>query len=233
MSDNAAGREKVLELLPTGLTILTTALAAVGGLTGGIARMFRNNPDTASRVFVAIVLAIGLALVAQFIGPGLRFRWVSVSLVLASIALFSVALGDALLMAVHTANVTDRPSLNAELEQSADGLWFIRGDASASGLTADGSLQVYVYAYPANGTVRTQLLQVTAGPDGDGVATQEFAVPAPSGAEYQSIVLTAAVGEKVRYCDGKPLQVGAKFTENNVAEDEGNNSCMVLRPPPR
>src|SRR5688572_16792549 len=131
MADTAAaGREKVLELLPTGLTILTTALAAVGGLTGGLAPTVRNDPDAASRVFVVIVLAVGLALVAQFMGPGVRLRWVSVSLVLGSIALFSVALGDALLMAVHTANVTDRPSLNAELEQSTDGLWFVRGDAS-------------------------------------------------------------------------------------------------------
>lgn len=234
MAELNANEEKVVAMLPAGLAALTTALAAVGGLTGGIARMFRNNPDLAIGVLLLMVGAVLVALVAQFIvgwhASGAR------ALVALGILCFVTSLAGGMWMAVDTAKETDRPNLSAELTKTSDGRWTIKGTASASGLRASGSLQVYLYGYPASDSgARTKLASASAGPNAEGIATQAFNVPLPVDQEYVSFVVTAAVGEEARFCDGAPIQISARLNEVGVPvaeQDAGNSACVVLRPPP-
>lgn len=225
--------QKVLATLPAGLAALTTALAAVGGLTGGIARMFRNNATLAVVVLLLMIGAVLLALLAQLIQE--QWTWLARGFVAAGILCFVASLAGGMWMAVDTAQETDRPNLSAELDQGDDGQWFLKGTASTSGLEASGSLQVYLYAYSSgDGSVRTKLASASVGPNAEGVATQSFNIPIPDDRDYVSLVATAAVGEEARFCNGTPIQISAKLNEETVTveEDEGNNACVVLRPPP-
>src|SRR5688500_12522430 len=70
MMSNSEGSRSLLDYLPAALAVITGLLGAVGGLTGGIARMLRNNPGAALATLFAGVAAIILALAAQ----GLRRR---------------------------------------------------------------------------------------------------------------------------------------------------------------
>ena len=186
------GRDKLLEYLPTGLTVLTTGLATIGGLTGGIARMLRNNPGLSLVTLLAASCAILAALLAQVWRRDLR---TSRLLVVVSILLFvaSVSLGSWL--AVDTASARDRPSLSAKLSTTADGEWAIEGAAAASGLAARDSLQLFIYAIPESSAPRSKLFFVTAGPNAEGVASQNLSAPLPRDQVYRSIVVTAAVGD--------------------------------------
>lgn len=225
-----ASRSKLLEYLPTSLAVLTASLGAIGGLTGGIARMFRNNPDLALLTLSLAIAAILAALLAQFWHRNTRRSSI---LVAAAILLFvgSVALGSYL--AVDTARVTDRPSLTARLTQTPTAGWAIEGTAGASGLAAGGSLQLFIYAIPENAEKRSKLLFVTAGPNAEGVASQTFSVPLPTDMSYRSIVVTAALGDQPRWCDGTALVLtaGLKVTTPDDPVD-GKNACVIVKPPP-
>ncbi|MFE3998076.1 hypothetical protein ACFX43_04655 [Nocardioides sp. YIM B13467] len=225
---------KLITFLPAGLVVLTTALTAVGGLTGGIARMFRNSSTLAVVVLLVMLLAVLCALLAQ-----LTKGWkagLTRGLLVAGVLLFVLSLGGGMYMAVDTAKNTDRPNLSAGLTKAEDGQWTLEGTASASGLKASGSLLVYIYAYPTgDDVVRTKLSSAHTGPNAEGVATATFNVPLPSDQEYVSYVVTAAVGDEARFCEGEPIQVSAKLNEVDVPgkRDYGeNNACVVLRPPP-
>lgn len=224
-----SGRDKLLEFLPTSLAVVTGALTAVGGLTGGIARMFRNNPTMALVTLLLAVAAILLALFARFHqDPRSANR-----LLAAAMIAFAISLSASMYLAVDTAKVTDRPSLSAELTQTGAGDWTLEGSASASGLKASGSMQVYIYAIPrGDDEPRTQLFFVTAGPTSDGVAVQKFSVPVPTSRSYRSFVVTAALGDEVRYCDGTPLKVSAGLKSDKLEDREiGRNACLTVRPP--
>lgn len=93
-------------------------------------------------------------------------------------------------------------------------------------------MQVYIYAIPEDVDVpRTQLFFVTAGPNADGTVEQDFSIPVPDG-NYQSFVVTAALGDEVRYCDGTPLRVTAGLNVDTLEDrDIGRNACVTLRPP--
>jgi hypothetical protein len=225
-----SSRDKLVEYLPTALTAVTTALAAIGGLTGGIARMLRNNPALSLITLLAAVAAILAALLAQYWrGRPRVFR----TLIIASIALFIGAVALGCWLAVDTVGERDRPGLTAKLTQNDAGAWSIEGTAAASGLAARDSLQVFIYAIPPNETQpRPKLYFVTAGPNADGTASQTFSVPLPDKRNVRSIVVTAAVGDYPRWCDGTALDVSAGLNVSSQDEPvEGKNACIVVLPP--
>jgi hypothetical protein len=252
--------DKLFVYLPAGLTALTAAMGAVGGLTGGIPRMLRNDPVQARWTLALVVASVGLALLAQLLhgvgdAPGGReeqhqhgrlrgaWRWTSrrsnlkTLLVSMSILLFTGSLAFGTVMAVASASTTDRPSLSAELSRASDGHWVLKGTAGASGLKASDALAVYVYAYPVDEDEdQVRLLKMRAGSNADGVASHSFTVPLPTDRPYRSFVVTASV-TWMRYCDGTPIYVSAKLNaspRDDLDDDEADitTSCMVLLPPP-
>jgi hypothetical protein len=222
---------RILELLPSSLALLIAALGTVGGLTGGISRVFRNNPALG---LVCLLFAIVAILLAVLPRVAHHHRWVTPSLVTFSLLSFVLATGLGLYLAVDTAQETDRPNLSANLVETPSGQWILEGSASASGLAADGSMQVYIYAIPEDrDQPRSQLFFVTAGPGSDGVARQTFSVPLPGDRAYDSFVVTAALGDEVRYCNGTALNVSAGLRTETLADtDIRRNACLAVNPPP-
>ena len=223
------GLEKLEAVLPTSLAVVTGLLTTLGGVTGGYARMFRNQPFLAYVTLGLAIAAIVLALTAQLLGrePLRRHRW----LMAVSLSAFSASLLMGTVLAVETAGQGDRPGLTAKLTQSASGTWFLEGTATASGMEADGSLRVFIYAKAAGrGQPITELFHVTAGPNSEGVARQPFTVPLPAGA-HRSFVVTAAVDGEVRWCNGVRVEIGSNLTPVSDPSNEGDNSCAVVLPP--
>jgi len=225
------GNDKLLDNLPTSLAVLTTALAAFGGLTGGIARMLRNNPVWSLITLLTAVGAVLTALLAQYWRAAHPHR--SRGLIVTSILLFVGAVSFGCWLAVDTAGKRDRPGLTAKLSQSNTGAWSIEGTAAASGLAARDSVRLFIYAIPRNDAkTRTKLYFVTAGPNAEGVASQTFSVPLPKGRAYRSIVVTAAVGAHPRWCDGTAIEINAGLDVSAQKEAvEGTNACIVVQPP--
>lgn len=226
--------DKVLAFLPTGLTVLVSTLAIVGGLTGGIARMFRNNAELASGSFIAVTIAIGCAL-AGYLLSAMQHTYPARIAAAVGIGLFVIGLAGGLFTAVATAGIEDRPRLSASFTIEDD-QWLVEGSVSASGFRATETIHTYVYAYmrsrdPGRSPKRINLLRASAGPDAEGVAQQDFVVPVPTDQEIVSLVVTASVDGE-RFCDGRPVSVSALFNETQPKfRDAGSNACVVLRPP--
>lgn len=207
----------LLDYLPTTLTVLTGTLGAVGGLTGGIARMFRNEQGLATVILVLAVLSIFLAFASQATRPDklaipttpwqrfVKFIRLSVVLLVLAITCSLFSLVGGVSLAVQVASLADRPSLGAEFVQLSDGQWAIEGEASSSGLEAESSMVVYLYAIRSNGK-SNQMYLARAGPNADGVASQSFSLPLPKKGSYTAVVATANIGNLPRLCDGTALR---------------------------
>jgi hypothetical protein len=277
------GIDKAVTWMSSGLVLLTASLGAVGGLTGGIARMFRNS-DAGQIQFALGFVLLGV-LVAVVSGlPGVKL-W-SVVLLAASMVLFGIGTYMALNLMVASSRVQDRPALSAQLTYSDDAGWVLKVQSSSSGLEADDQLQVIVYAQPKRGSrppstpsppsvsptpgagrttppgtagarptfaapqvTRTparnldgdRLLFSQAGANIDGVAAQNIEVPIPVDRGYDTIIVTAVLGDFPRDCEGRTVNVRDN-TELLVPpevtgsyglpiEKNGTLSCVTLAAP--
>lgn len=245
--------------LAAGLTTLTASLAAVGGLTGGIARIFRNHsPWGASLPFILVLLGVLAALlvaVFQVKGTGEPAAWVRWVLGVA-VGLSLAGVFVAVYLIASTVSIEDRPTLSADLVEGSSGAWTLKGAAVSSGLGADAKIQVYLYALPtdteecepSDGSTKgglkvtmdaacgRRLFYGTTGPDVDGVARQTFSVPLPDGKDLQSFVLTATLGNVPRTCEGTPLRVATNLDLQTPpmalqAQERRTTACITFLPP--
>jgi hypothetical protein len=276
----ANGMEKAATWLTGGLVLFTTSLAAFGGLTGGIARMFRNSGNVWISVAILLVLLGVLLAVVTLTSP---WKWLSVVLLVLSTVLFGAGVYKSLDLMVGSSRIQDRPALSAQLSGTESG-WVIKVQASSSGLGAHDQLQVLVYAQPRKGarlltptpvpptTLSSapdttlgpgpratpgptagvvlspapsldgdRLLFTQAGPNIDGVASQNFEVPIPADKEYQVVNVTAVIGNFPRNCEGLTVNV-RDFTELLVPPERVENgqpldkngtlSCLTVALPP-
>jgi hypothetical protein len=138
--------ERAAAALGGGLAVLTASLGAIGGLTGGIARMFRNSAT------VSILLALGLVLGAVLLAilSGLLGRTVAIFLLALSTGLFGGGVYEAMNLMVSSSRIQDRPTLSAQLVNGQATGWILKIQASSSGLQAQDQLLVLVYAQPKN-----------------------------------------------------------------------------------
>jgi hypothetical protein len=151
MADND-GTERAATALGGGLALLTASLGAIGGLTGGIARMFRNS----STLLILIALAAVLGAVLFAILSGLpKRRTTSVLLLAVSTALFGCGVYEAMSLMVSASRVQDRPTLSAQLVNSQATRWILKIQVSSSGLQATDQLLVLVYAQPKRSITTT------------------------------------------------------------------------------
>ncbi|GLY93416.1 hypothetical protein [Actinoplanes sp. NBRC 103695] len=147
----------------------------------------------------------------------------------------------------------DRPTLNGQLIPSAGAGWLLKIQASASGLRADDQLQILVYGQPEGGKAVSpmstpapyldgdRLLFTQAGPNVEGVAAQNFEIPLPDLPRYETIIVTAVIGEFPRNCEGRAVNVrdNTEFlVPPEVREDgkplkrDGTLSCLTFAAPP-
>ena len=162
-----------------GLVLFTASLGAVGGLTGGIARMFRNNSLPGISVAIGLVLlAVALAVTARLwpLNP-LKVTALAVSMVL-----FVAGTIAALDLMVKSSHTRDRPELEVQLSSEKESEWVMKVQSSSSGLDADDQLLVLVYGQPK--------VPRRTGPQSVPLATPAPSSPSPSPAS-RSPSLTA------------------------------------------
>lgn len=131
--------------------LLTTTLAAVGGVTGGIARMFRNSGDLEIFAALALVLVGVLLAVCSQLPDRKKNPWIPVWFLVPSIMAFGVGIFWSIGLMVNATQKQDRPTLNGQLVADANAGWLLKIQATASGLRADDQLQVLVYEQPKGG----------------------------------------------------------------------------------
>jgi cell division septation protein DedD len=160
--------------LAIGLTTLTGTLTAVGGLTGGIARMFRNHQWGSVLPFGLVLVAVLAAVMAAVLEESKREELQQFAALAVGLGgtVFAVGVIWAVALMVNTASIEDRPALSAQLAKDSTGAWSVKGTAKSSGLAADEKMQVYVYSLPKDTSECTS-----------GVATS---TPSPSSASPTS-----------------------------------------------
>ncbi|MQA24686.1 MAG: hypothetical protein GEU94_04275 [Micromonosporaceae bacterium] len=260
--------DKASTTMSGGLVLFTASLGAIGGLSGGVARMFRNGDQAVIKWAFGLILAsVVLAVFARL----WRHVWAMVGILTLSMVSFGFGAFLGMDQMVDSVSTQDRPSLAAQLAKSGKAEWMLKVQASSSGLTANDELQLLVYAQPASGipaptdggiAVSTpeppspdqsagpplsptlvpagqlkgdRLFFAQSGPNADGVATQTVEVPIPTGPGYQTLVVTANLGDFPRDCEGTPINV-RKDTELLVpSEAPGKRaptlSCVTLAVP--
>jgi hypothetical protein len=168
--DDGATVEKASAALGAGLALFTASLGAIGGLTGGIARMFRNSDG------LSILLAFALVLGSVVIAVAARLMRRTAAIASLAIAMVTFGTGTFLAIAqmVESAQTEDRPTLTAQLVAAGGSGWLIKVQASSSGLSATEQLLVLVYAQP-----KRSVIQPSPSTDSSAAATRSGR-PAPT-----------------------------------------------------
>ncbi|KHL13187.1 hypothetical protein CLV56_3212 [Mumia flava] len=226
-------------VLSTGFVLVTGLLTAVGGYTGGIGRILRNDPWRLALAMIGIGLAVALGVVATQI-PRINQRskrelsvWEPI-LTIGAIVVFLAAMGSGITAAAYSSTLKDRPSLSAHLVRTDAGGWSVRGEAATSGLASADRLQILVYGVPSDGGDPVRIYFATTGPDPDGIVAEQFEAPLPDGA-FDAFVATANTGTLPRDCAGnRAFYVQSdpavlKEAENFV--EEWQNACVTFAPP--
>lgn len=198
--------------LAGGFATVTAVLGGVGATGGALERMIRNHPLGAVLAFLAIVAAIGLAVVSlsSFFGESDRVsRW----LVLISSVLFAFGLALAVYIAVATPSLKERPRVTASLTPS-DAAWKLDATVRAAGLRATDSFIIVADALrPEEQPERLYKAQV--GPDPAGIVDHSFSLQVTSDAPQVAVTGSLDVEQRTKCLDG------------NLAE-----GCVILSVPP-
>ncbi len=232
--------------LTGGIVVLTGLLTAIGGYTGGVARIMRNDPLMVQGLLEMVFVAVVFALVAMSIThhsrvwklQGQPIRIIRLVLLAASVWILFSAVAKALDAATLTVTETaDRPALSAQLVENEMGAWSVTGNAETYGLSPDDRMQVLVYGVLPDTDEPQRILFVTTGPDPDGVASESFEAPIPHRL-FEAIVVTTSNGNLPRDCG----QNRAFFAESDPTTltqvEEGGwspelpTTCLTFAPPP-
>jgi len=223
--------------LSGGFVVLTTLLTAVGSYTGGVARILRNDGSLMVLVFLMVFVSVVLAVVAGELAksPTSTYTWSKGLALIASIALFLVAMVLALQAAVSSTTATDRPAVTAQLAANDVRVWTVKGTATTNGLKTGQQMQVLVYGVPSDGGAPVRIYFATVGPNADGVASESFDSPLPA-RELDAIVVTASGGTLPRDCANRTAFYAQSntvdLTETTSFADDYGNACVTLAWPP-
>ncbi len=162
--------DKASTALGAGLALFTASLGAVGGLTGGVARMFRNGSHVLVVVaFALVLLSVLLAVLARLWGRG-----VAAVMLTAGLLAFGFGSFIGVEQMVKSAKTLDRPALAAQMVRVDDG-WVLKVQAGSSGLRATDQLQVLVYGQTAQ--LAPQVSPTPSGVSGQGAGGSPPASP--------------------------------------------------------
>jgi len=180
------------------VTTVMVALTAVGGATGLVGKMFRNESGNAHKVEVGIVLAFVCGLAGVLIPTSLSMVRVVFQ------ALGGLFLASALLLALwvqtNTFSLSDRPVVTATVGPGPNGQPILKADVKSSGAKASGQLLVVVQGEPSVFAKSGEPVPPTAdtlyysksGPTTDGDLTQDLSLPVNAN-QYQTLRIYTAV----------------------------------------
>lgn len=222
----------VLAIVPA----LTVALAAVGGATGGLARLFRDQTGAARGAvaliflsFVLAALATRTAAAAGSVAPATSSRRIGAKavLLLASTALFVAGVAWAFDAQISVMGRGQAPLVTGSVTPGPAGASL---DAHVLATGVKSNSRVVVFAFQSSdehgdrNSRKLPLYYSKSGPDADGrVDISVLAdVPDPDMSQYPYLFVTAVLGEEQRDCDGVLIEGTGPARPNGTA-------CMTLR----
>jgi outer membrane protein OmpA-like peptidoglycan-associated protein len=223
--------------LAVGLATMTAALTAVGSLTGGIARMFRNYEWPTIVSFGLVLFGVLFAIVAAVLPGGTRQVLPRAFVVLGAISFVGGVMLAITLMVAATGK-TDRPALSAQLAKDATGAWSVKGTARTSGLKTKDKMSVYLYSLPPNTDNCNKSGVTTSTPTPSATSSPTSSTEPPGGASPSPTLTPAkpptapigsACGQRVFYALTGPDQDGVAVETFEVPLPEGEDvSAFVL-----
>lgn len=220
------------------IPVLIAGLAAIGGATGGLSRLFRDQNRTATVAFTLVLLSVVLAALSRALsaapragtstprsGSDLRAIGKGTLLLLSVVVLFA-----GIFLAVHAQirvmGTSQAPEVSGAVRRDGKEYLF-EGNVKASGVTSDR--RVTIFAYQTNDDADTVgkpvLLSSSSGPNADGVVDVPLRIPVSDDSQYKLVVLTAVLGENQRDCDGRLVDDQAQEPDTRTV------ACLVLRLP--
>jgi hypothetical protein len=223
----------VLAVVPA----LTVALAAVGGATGGLARLFRDQTGAAraavALIFLSFVLAALATRTAAATSSGARATssgrriGVKAALLLVSTALFVAGVGWAFDRQISVMGRGQAPLVTGLVKPGPAGESL---DAHVLATGVKSSRRVVVFAFQSSdehgdrNSRKLPLYYSKSGPDADGRV--DIAVLADvrdaDATQYPYVFVTAVLGEEQRDCEGVLL-------EGTGPPRPTETACMTLR----
>jgi hypothetical protein len=244
MPDQESSGVDVAKLVAGGFAVVTTATTIVGGLTGGVARFVRNDPDRLDEVLFWTLLAIGVALLAsqvrtsaperpendKTLGPfkatESRWRWwagfVKAGLTILSFVFFAFAAwttADGLAVSVSR---PDRPRIAGIWKQYGSGSSstpVLTVSVKLSGMKAADTLYVRVLPGAAiakqSNTGALGSVPVYESQTGASVdGDADLSFDVPLPTKWTALQVVASLNEP-RACDGKSLPTKAAESSTN------------------
>jgi hypothetical protein len=238
--DSTALVNRLAQLALGLIPVLVAGLAAIGGATGGLSRLFRDQNRTATVAVGLVLLSVVLAALSRGLGaakvstttaaalrPSVRVRAAGKALLLLlAVATLFVGIFLAVNAQIRVMGTSQAPEIAGNVRRDGTEYMF-EGDVKASGVTSNR--RITIFAYQTNDDADTLdkpvLLQSSSGPDADGLVDVPLRIPIHSDSQNHLIVVTAVLGEHQRNCDGR------LFDDQDEAPDTQTVACLVLRLP--
>jgi hypothetical protein len=233
----AEGLNRLAKIVLAAVPALTVALTAVGGATGGLARLFRDETGAARGSIALIFVSFALAAVAARTGAGtgvlgsptrrrLRLR---AALLMISTAAFVGGVAWAFDAQISVMGRGQAPLVTGAVTPAASGATL---DARVTATGVRSSNRIVVYAFESSdehGDVNSRkvpLYYSKSGPDADGRVDLRVLADAPSSdlQEFPYVFVTAVLGEERRDCDGLLVEGAGPPAPNETA-------CLTLQRP--
>jgi hypothetical protein len=201
--------------------ILAAALAALGAVTGSIARVERNEFRLLMPGVLCVVLAIALGVIGLTVA---HLRTCTVRLgagtLLAGMALSVLAV-------LFAARDQAQPSVVAFLREAHPGDYVMQATIDANDLLTTNHLRVLVEGIAGDaGEARTTLYAAVLGPDASGNVTDSFQVPLGH-VRYDQVEVRAWIGDPDR-SEPADCTTGSLITAAHEREPRG---CVTVRVP--
>jgi hypothetical protein len=222
------------------IPVLVASLAAIGGATGGLSRLFRDQNRTASVAVGLVLLSVVLAALSRGLGATAagttaaavrrspsRMRTAGKALLLfLSVAALFVGIFLAVNAQIRVMGTSQAPEIAGNVRRDADEYVF-EGDVKASGVTSNRRITIFAYQTDndADTLNKPVLLQSSSGPNADGLVDVPLRIPMHSDSQNHLLVVTAVLGEHQRDCDGRLVD------DQNEEPDTQTVACLVLRLP--
>jgi hypothetical protein len=215
------------------------ALAAIGGATGGLARLLRDQTSVAVAAMGLVLLSLAFAALARGVStsrtpgpsgvaPGLVVRpVVKAALLFGSGLLLFTGLFIAVTAQIGVMGTSQAPQISGSVTVRGKDV-VVSGQINASGVRSVDRITIYSYQTndDADSVDMPQLYQSSSGPDANGVVDVPLELVVHNGPGWpQLVVITAVLGEEKRTCDGRPVDP----TQGDVAVQKV--ACLVLRLP--
>jgi hypothetical protein len=228
-----------LAMLALGLIpAFIAALAAIGGATGGLARLLRDETEVAVVAMGLILVSLAFAALARGVSttrtpgrdgsaPHLVVRpAVKGVLLLGSGVLLFAGLFVAVTAQIGVMGTSQAPQISGSVENRGNDV-VVEGRVKASGVRSVDRITIYSYQTDDDAVTAgaPELYQSSSGPDANGAVDVPLRLVVHNGPNWpRLVVITAVLGEDNRNCDGQPVQPGGVSDVRKVA-------CIVLRLP--